>query len=182
MLKSKFSFLSLFILILFSIFIFKGCQQQEERTYTDVELQAIWDNNNQLWNGGTLDLVDSLYAEGCVRHNADVGDSNGPEGVKEFVKWVYTAYPDFKVSFDKRLEFKDRIVAHWSASGTNDGPLNENMPATGKKVSFTGLAVSVIENGKITEEWVSYNQLFVYAQMGYELVLKEEEEKEEGKE
>ena len=35
--------------------------------------------------------------------------------------------------------------------------------------------MSVIENGKITEEWVYYNQVPLYAQMGYELVLKEEE-------
>ena len=174
MLKSKFSLSSLFILLLFSILIYCGCQQQEERTYTNAEIQAIWDNNLQLWNGGNLDLVDTLYAKGCVRHNADVGDSEGPEGVKKFVKWVYTAYPDFKVSFDARFELKDRIVAHWTATGTNDGPLNENMPATGKKVSFTGLAMSVIENGKITEEWAYYNQLPLYAQMGYELVLKQE--------
>ena len=174
MLKSKFSFLGLFILLLLSIIVYSGCQQQEERTYTDAELQVIWDNNIQLWNGGNVDLVDAFYSEGCVRHNADAGDSEGPEGVKEFVKWVYTAYPDFKVTFDKRFELKDRIIAHWTATGTNDGPLNENMPATGKKVSFNGLAMSVIENGKITEEWTYYNQLFVYAQMGYELVLKEE--------
>jgi steroid delta-isomerase-like uncharacterized protein len=176
MFKSNFSFLSLFILL--SLFIYGGCQPQEERTYTEAEMQAIWDNNDQLWNGGNLDLVDALYAEGCVRHNADMGDSEGPEGVKEFVKWVYTAYPDFKVSFDKRFELDDRLVAHWSATGTNDGPLNENMPPTGKKVAFTGLAMSVIENGKITEEWVYYNQLPLYSQMGYELVLKVEAEVE----
>jgi hypothetical protein len=114
MFKSNFSFLSLFILL--SLFIYGGCQPQEERTYTEAEMQAIWDNNDQLWNGGNLDLVDALYAEGCVRHNADMGDSEGPEGVKEFVKWVYTAYPDFKVSFDKRFELDDRLVAHWSAT------------------------------------------------------------------
>ena len=175
MVKLNFSFLSLIIFLLFSIFIYNGCQQQEERTYTDAELKLIMDNYSQLWNGGNIDLVDTLYSEGCVRHNADVGDSEGPEGVKGFVKWVYTAYPDFKVSFDTRFELKDRIVAHWSATGTNDGPLNENMPATGKKVSFTGLAMSVIENGKITEEWAYYNQLPLYSQMGYELVMKQEE-------
>jgi steroid delta-isomerase-like uncharacterized protein len=174
MLKSKFFAFIFFTLILFSFLIYSGCQPQEERMYTDAELKAIWDNNIQLWNGGDVDLVDALYAEGCVRHNSDVGDSEGPEGVKEFVKWVYTAYPDFKVSFDKRFEFKDRIVAHWSATGTNNGPLSENMPATGKKVFFSGLAMSVIEDGKITEEWVYYNQLAIYDQMGYELILKEE--------
>ena len=176
MVKLNLSFLSLIFILLFSVFIFNGCQQQEERTYTDAELQTIMDNNNQLWDGGDTDLVDVLYAEGCVRHNADVMDSNEPEGVKGFVKWVYTAYPDFKVIFDEPFKFKDRIVTQWTATGTNDGPLSENMAATGKKVSFTGVGISMIENGKITEEWVYYNQLSIYSQMGYELVLKGEEE------
>lgn len=171
----KFSSLGFLIFIFFSIIIYNGCQQQEERTYTEAEVQAIWDNNMQLWNGGNLDLVDAMYAEGCIRHNADMGDSKGPEGVKKFVKWVYTAYPDFKVTFNERFELKDRIVTLWSATGTNDGPLSEEMPATGKKVSFNGLGMSVIEKGKITEEWVYYNQLPLYSQMGYELVMKKEE-------
>jgi len=171
---TKFSLWSFIIFLLFSIILYNGCQQQAERTYTDAEIKSIWDNNMQLWNGGNLDLVDAMYAEGCVRHNADMGDAKGPEGVKKFVKWVYTAYPDFKLSIDKRFELKDRIVTLWSATGTNDGPLNEKMPATGKKISFTGLSMSVIENGKITEEWNYYNQLPLYSQMGYELVMKEE--------
>ena len=175
MIISKFSLGSFFTLLFFSIILYTGCQQQEQRTYTEAELQAINDNYLKLWNGGNLDLVDALYAKGCVRHNADTGDSEGPEGVKKFVKWVYTAYPDFKVSFNKQFELNDRTVALWSATGTNNGPLSENMPATGKKVSFTGLAMQVIENGRITEEWVYYNQLPIYSQMGYELVMKEEE-------
>ena len=174
--KTKIFSVVILVAIFFSILIYTGCQQQEERTYTDAEIKAIWDNNMQLWNGGNLDLVDSLYAEGCVRHNADMADSKDPEGVKEFVKWVYTAYPDFKVTFNQRFELKDRIVTLWSATGTNDGPLNEKMPATGKKISFTGLSMSVIENGKITEEWNYYNQLPLYSQMGYELLMKEAEE------
>jgi steroid delta-isomerase-like uncharacterized protein len=176
MVKLNFSFLSLIIFLLFSIFIYNGCQQQEERTYTDAELKLIMDSNTQLWNGGDIELVNTFYAEGCVRHNADVMDSNGPEGVKEFVEWVYTAYPDFKVNFNEPMKLKNRIVVRWTADGTNNGPLNENMPPTGKKVSFSGIGMSVIENGKITEEWVYYNQLAVYAQMGYELVIKAKEE------
>lgn len=172
MAKLNFSFPILVILLVFSIFIYYGCQQQEVRTYTDAEFQMNKANSEQLWNGGNVDLVDSLYAEGAVRHNADVGDSNGPEEIKKFVEWVYTAYPDFKVTFDESFELKDRTVTRWSATGTNNGPLDENTPATGAKVSFSGITMSKIENGKITEEWVYYNQLPIYNQMGYELVLK----------
>lgn len=172
MAKLNFPFHSLVILLLFSTFIYNGCQQQEERTYTDVQFQSFMDDSRQLWTGGNVDLVDSLYAEGSVRHNADAGDSNGPEEIKKFVEWVYTAYPDFKVTFNESFKLKDRAVIYWTATGTNNGPLNENMPPTGVKISFSGISMSKIENGKITEEWAYYNQLPLYNQMGYELVLK----------
>ena len=51
------------------------------------------------------------------------------------------------------------------------------MPATGIMVSFTGMAMAIIENGKITEEWAYYNQLPIYSKMGYQLVMKEGEVK-----
>ena len=156
-----------------------GCTVQEERTYTDGELQNLRDGTTELWSGGDLELVNTLYAEDCVRHNSDVGDANGPEEVKEFVKWVYNAYPDFKVSFGEPMKFEDGFAVLWTATGTNDGPLSEDMPATGKAVTFSGVGVIKIENGKYKEEWVYYNQLYLYKQMGYELELEDEDEDED---
>ena len=160
------------ILFLGVVFLFAtSCTVQEERTYTDAEVQSLMDGYTQLWNGGDLELIDTLYTEDCVRHNSDVSDSNGPEGVKEFVEWVYNAYPDFKVTFGEPMKFKDGFAVLWTAAGTNDGPLSEDMPATGKAVSFTGSGISKIENGKIKEEWVYYNQLYIYEQMGTYMFL-----------
>jgi len=169
--KKFFVFLSF---LLFTVFICIGCQPQEERTYTDAEVQKNMDNFTKLWNGGDIGLVDSLYIENSLRHNADLGDAKGPEEIKEFVKWVYTAYPDFKVTFDEPMKFKDRIVTTFKATATNDGPLGENMPPTGKKMSFNGIGVTKIENGKVIEEWVYYNSQVIYNQLGYTLMLVEE--------
>ncbi len=72
------------------------------------------------------------------------------------------------------MKFKDRTVITFKATGTNDGPLAENMPATGKKMSFNGVRITKIENGKIIEKWAYYNQLPLYKQLGYKLVLVEE--------
>jgi len=166
---------ALLIFLLFSFLIFNGCQQQEDRTYTDTEFQQMMDMQTKLWNGGDIKLVDTLYLENCVRHNADIEDAKGPEEIKKFVKWVYTAYPDFKVTFDEPMKFKDRIIIPFNAAATNDGPLDENMPATGKKISFNGIAMIKVENGKITEEWVYYNSLPIYTQLGFKLVPVEEE-------
>jgi predicted ester cyclase len=72
------------------------------------------------------------------------------------------------------MKFKDRTVTTFKATGTNNGPLAEDMPPTGKKMSFNGVTISKIENGKIIETWVYYNQLPLYKQLGYKLVPAEE--------
>jgi len=167
-------FLALLSLLLFTLLICSGCQQQEERTYTDADVQKIFDNTAKLWNGGDIAIVDALYSEDCLYHNADFLNVKGPEKIKGFVKWVYTAYPDFAISFDEPRKFKDRTVTTFKATGTNNGPLAEDMPPTGKKMSFNGVTISRIENGKIIESWVYYNQLPLYKQLGYKLVPAEE--------
>lgn len=166
--------IAFFSLLLFSVVIYHGCQPQELRTYTDAELQKNTALAEKLWNGGDVAIVDTLYSPDCIYHSADFFEAKGPEEIKKFVKWVYTAYPDFAVVLDKPLTFKDRVVYTYKASGTNNGPLGENMPATGKKMSFNGVSIIKLENGKISEEWVYYNQLAIYKQLGYVLRLPEE--------
>jgi steroid delta-isomerase-like uncharacterized protein len=167
-------FFELLIFLLFLIFILGGCQRQAERTYTDAEAKKNNDNATKLWNGGDIAIVDSLYSIDALYHNADFVDVKGTAKIKGFVKWVYTAYPDFRITLDEPLKLKDRIIYTFQAAGTNDGPLAENMPPTGKKMSFKGVSISKIENGKIIEEWVYYNQLPIYKQLGYKLVPVEE--------
>ncbi|GBD87859.1 SnoaL-like polyketide cyclase [bacterium BMS3Abin03] len=176
MTKSKKILLWVFSFFIVTALSFISCQQQEERTYTDAELQTMMDNLNQIWTGGDTAVIDTMYAKDAVRHNADINNQKGPGEIAEFVKWVYVAYPDFKVIFSKPMKLKDRVIFEWTAMGTNTGPLNENMPATGKSVQFNGISVVKIENGKCTEEWVYYNQLPVYTQMGFKLVPAETEE------
>ena len=170
-------FFALLIFLLFSFFIFNGSQQQEERTYSDTEVQQLMDKTTTLWNGGEISLVSELYSENCVRHEADLEDENGTAEIQKFVEGVYTAYPDFKVTFDEPMKFKDRIITTFKAAATNTGPLGENIPPTGKKMSFSGIAMSKIESGKIIEEWVYYNQRPIFAQLGFKLVPVEEEVK-----
>jgi steroid delta-isomerase-like uncharacterized protein len=167
-------FIAFLSLLLFSTLIYYGCQQQELRTYTDAELQKNKDLLEKLWNGGDIAIVDTMYSADCVYHSADYLDAKGPEEIKRFVKWVYTAYPDFAVVLDETMKLKDRVVFTYKASGTNNGPLGENMPATGKKMSFNGVSILKMENGKIIEEWNYYNQLPIYKQLGYVLTLPEE--------
>ena len=167
--------ISLFLVLV--IFICSGCQQQEERTYTDAEVQKNMENATELWNGGNIEIVDELYSDNCIYHNADLGDVKGPAEIKEFVKSIYSTYSDFAITLSEPMKLTDRVVFTFMGTGTNDGALGENMPPTGKKMSFTGVSITKIENGKITEEWLYYNQMPIFNMLGYKLVLEEETEK-----
>ena len=46
----------------------------------------------------------------------------------------------------------DRIVSRWVCTGTNNGLLG--LPADGRPVSFTGIAIWGVRNGKLAECWV----------------------------
>jgi len=72
----------------------------------------------------------------------------------------------------------------WTVTGTNTGPLQSPMgalPPTNKKMSVPGVDIVWVVNGKITEDWVYYNQLNAFLQLGYTLTLPQSEEPQEKK-
>jgi len=52
-----------------------------------------------LWNQGNLAVADALLAPEHVHHFPD-GDIHGPEGVKQLVSGLRTAFPDIHTSTD----------------------------------------------------------------------------------
>ena len=40
-----------------TLLISNGCTVQQERTYTDTELQSLIDDYTQLWNGGDIERI-----------------------------------------------------------------------------------------------------------------------------
>ena len=156
------------IVLIFTVaLISASCQMEEQKTYTDQEAQTLLDNSAALWSGGNIDLVDQIYQENCLRHNADLNEQKGVGEIKGFVNWVYGSYPDFKVSFNETMMLKDKIIIMWSAHATNTGPLDNGVPATGKQISLNGVNVLNVVNGKVSEEWTYFNQLPIFQQLGF---------------
>jgi predicted ester cyclase len=46
----------------------------------------------------------------------------------------------------------DRVVSRWLCTGSNNGLLG--LPADGRPVSFTGIAIWRVRDGKLAECWV----------------------------
>ena len=62
------------------------------------------------------------------------------------------AFPNGHVTTEELIAEGDQVVERFSFRGINTGSLM-HAPATGKKVTFTGVSVFRIANGKIVEHW-----------------------------
>ena len=182
--KSQHHFIMFLSLTLLFCFTF-SCQEQAEEGITSEEASSSIQSSLAVFNEGNLTVVDELYDSNYVRHDSALPeDIVGLEAFKIYVTNLRTAYPDFKVTADEYFVKGDKIVLRWTVTATNTGPLQSPMgelPPTNKKMSVPGVDIVKVVNGKITEDWVYYNQLSAFLQLGYTLTLPQSEEPQEKK-
>ena len=144
-----------------------SCQQQTKVMVTEEQAKFIGNQYVKARNEANLDLLDGIYAADAVIH-----DPGQPEDImslgalKTYYLGNHTAFPDLKLSLEEIAISGDRIVWGWTFTGTNTGPLR-GLPPTGNKVEFSGVAIDRVVDGKIVEEWVYYNLLDVFQQLGF---------------
>lgn len=70
------------------------------------------------------------------------------------VKAFHHAFPDVKYVVEDQVAEGDKVATRFSASGTHTNAFL-GVDATNKKVTWTGIAIHHIKNGKIIENWVN---------------------------
>lgn len=106
----------------------------------------------EILNKGKLELFDELCAPNFVKHAIPPSPDFGIEGSKQSVKMLLEAFPDIKYTVEDMIEEGDKIVARWTAQGTHKGSFM-GIPPTGKQISFSGIEIIRIKDGKAVEEW-----------------------------
>jgi steroid delta-isomerase-like uncharacterized protein len=120
---------------------------------------------NEVMNRGNLRVVDEIVAPNAVNHSSPPGFPAGTAGVKQMATMYRSAFPDVRITIEDLVAEGDRVAARWSATGTHRGELM-GIPATGKRVTVTGIEINRIVDGKIVEHWESFDQLGMMQQLG----------------
>ncbi len=146
-----------------------GCQQQAQVIITDEEANALLEGHLEVYNEGNFAITEDLYTADFVLHDCGVPeDWVGIEAFEGFVTMNRTAFPDFKVTMDEFFVKGDMMTSRWTVTGTQTGPL-PGLPPTGKTLQISGLSMYRIANGKFAEEWLYFNMLDFYQQLGFTL-------------
>lgn len=103
-------------------------------------------------NTNDLALLDEVVAADIKSHNGIPGLPPGLQGGKMVHRRFLAVFPNGQITTEGLLADGDQVVERFSFHGTNTGSLMHS-PGTGKKVTFTGVSVFRIADGKIVEHW-----------------------------
>jgi predicted ester cyclase len=121
---------------------------------------------DEVWNGGRMEVIDEVVGAGYVRHDPALPQPiNGARELEQAVRLYRNAFPDLNIEIEEMHSAGDVVMARFRASGTQRGDLMGIAP-TGKSASVTGLALQRFSGGKVTDEFVEWDQLGMLRALG----------------
>jgi steroid delta-isomerase-like uncharacterized protein len=129
-----------------------------------MELLRRW--REHVWNGGRLDLIEAMVGPDWAAHVPGSPDFGaGPAGARRYVAFYRDAFPDIHFTCEDEVVQGDKVATRWTARGTHRGPLMGISP-TGRVSITKGMSIYRIREGKIREEWSTWDTLGVLRQLG----------------
>lgn len=69
------------------------------------------------------------------------------------------------MTIDQMLAEGDRVMVQWTFRGVHQGDL-DGLPPTGKQVTWSGINIFRLADGKIAEVWDISDRLWMWQQLG----------------
>jgi steroid delta-isomerase-like uncharacterized protein len=105
-------------------------------------------------NSGTLDGIESVWAEDCVVHaGGGLPEVHGVASVGGLLTAYRTALPDVHITTENLVAEGDKVAARFTTRGRHDGEFMD-IPATGASIEISGFGLFRIADGRIAEEWL----------------------------
>ena len=162
-------FVTLVILACFAL----SAQMKDEPGMCEKKAQVLLDKVLEMWNKGNLALIPELYTADTVATSSSTPEPFvGHEGIRKWIEVNRAMMPDMVMAFPEMVVQGDKIATVWTLTGTQTGPMQMPggvMPASGKKIRVSGLAIDYLKDGKFVKEIVVFNVLEMMMQMGFTL-------------
>jgi predicted ester cyclase len=117
----------------------------------------------EIFNQGRFEVADAIYAPGFRNHGLKRSVDLRTDQVA--VHAEKHAFPDLRMSVDRMVAEGDLVSVLWTFRGTHTAGGYGGLPPTGARVEMRGITIWRIVDGRITEEWSSFNALGAYAQV-----------------
>lgn len=119
-----------------------------------------------IWNEGRVERLTEFIDPAFISHDpADPEPIRGIDGLTEAIHRYHAAFPDLVNTIEDQIAERDLVATRWSSTGTHQG-VSFGLEPTGNRRDVTGIQFNRIRDGRIVEEWHSWDTLGLLRQLG----------------
>lgn len=139
-------------------YLHRGASMLEENKAI---VQRFYD---EVVNQGNLALLGELMAPGYIEHGNPAG--SGIDGFERFFIGLGEAFPDLRITVEDLIAVGDRVVARVTVQATHQGTFMGTIAPTGRQVTFGGVDIFELAEGRIVGRWNHRDLLGLLQQLG----------------
>jgi steroid delta-isomerase-like uncharacterized protein len=125
-------------------------------------IQAFID---EVANQGRFERADVLVKEDFVELDPLPGQAQGREGLKEILRTLRAAIPDWHWPVVEMIAEGEKVVSRFVWTGTHRGNFL-GIPATGRSVEVKGVVIDRLEKGKMADSRMLMDTMSLMRQLG----------------
>jgi steroid delta-isomerase-like uncharacterized protein len=118
----------------------------------------------EVWQQGSLDELDALFASNVVDHGSSSEVTPGLEAMKARCRLLQEAFPDLAFVYKQIIAQEEYVVLHWLVSGTHLGEFL-GYPATRQRITWHGNTILRVIQRKIVERWTYQDSDSLFKQL-----------------
>ena len=116
-------------------------------------------------NRADLAALDDVLAPNYVAYFAGIPTPIDRAAFTQVMGASLMAFPDLHHTVEDLVAEGDKVAPRLTLQGTQQGEF-QGLPPTGRQVTFTGINLMRLEDGKIVEHWSNGNTLGMLQQLG----------------
>jgi predicted ester cyclase len=119
-------------------------------------------------NNGDIELLNELLAADLVRHCQATPDADirSREDFVLFYEASNSVFSNARLTIDIMVAEGDRVATYGTFTGRQDGRMGL-FPPTGANVESKFMSILRLEDGKIAEIWIEWDNLAILTQLGH---------------
>ena len=117
---------------------------------------------------GEFDRMEEFFATDFKRHSqsSPIQEMTNLDQFRDWLVADRASFPDGRIEVDVIVAEGDKVAMYARWIATQKGPMGP-FPASGKQMSLQFGGVHRIENGKIAETWVTWDNMSSLVQLGH---------------
>ena len=160
----------LLLIVLTGLSIISGCSQDTIVRELEEQNKALIRRIHSEVSNGNLEIFDEVLSPDYVRHcqsmPPELQEIHGTELFKGFVSGFVNAVSDCKDEIEFIIADSNMVAYVTTTTGVQTGPMGD-LPPSGKEFMLKNIVIQRIENGKVAETWISWDNVAMLTQLGF---------------